>query len=120
MPIPPDAVVWTQALDPSDKYPYVMRFGQWLTDGRVIQTFSINLLSAATALGLQILEDATHGPFIADDTNIKFWPQIQTAFRTDPAFDAPGALLPFEVTVTTSGAPNDVIQRTFVLPVKHQ
>lgn len=118
MPIPSGAIAWAQPLDPSDRADYVVQLRGLLTGDEIIATASATLLPEAVALGLSIIEDAQHGPAIADETNLEMWFEVDEDFRENAAFRG-GADLPVEITVTTNATPPRRFQRTMVLRVVH-
>lgn len=118
MAVPTGAVAWAQPLDPSDRADYVVQLGALLTGGEIIETATVTLLPEAVALGLTLLQDAQHGPSIADDTNLEMWFEIDDELRENTAFRS-GADLPIEISIVTSATPERRFQRTMVLKVIH-
>ena len=116
MPIPAGAITWAQPLDPSDRSDYIVQLGPLLKGGEIIATASIVLMAEAVALGLTLIEDAEHGPSIANDTNLEMWFEIEVSMRANPAFQS-GAALPLEITIETDATPPRRFQRTMVLRV---
>jgi hypothetical protein len=116
MAIPPGASVWAEQMDPTDRLDYAVQFGDLLRANEKILTASIVLLAEAVALGLTIIQDSTHGPWIADDTALEMWFQIDPLVQNDAAF-VPGASLPLELTINTDASPPRRFQRTVVLRV---
>lgn len=119
MTIPANAAVFPDAMDPSDEVDYVIGFDYLLNSGEKIDTVSLTVLPEAVALGLTILTDADHGPWIADDLYVELWPVIDPAFKDNAAFLS-GASLPIEMTVVTDATPPRTFQRTAVLRVVQQ
>lgn len=116
MAIPSGASVWAESMDPSDRLDYAVQFGNLLRPGEKITDASIALLPEAVALGLIIIQDSTHGPWIADDTAIEMWFQIDPLVQDNPAFVG-GASLPLQLTINTDANPQRRFQRTVVLRV---
>lgn len=117
--IPSGAILWSPAFDPSDRDWAIAQFGPGLGAGEKIATATVALLPEAVAMGLIVLRNAEHGPWIGDDTNIEIWFEIAEDMREDPAFRA-GVDLPVEITIVTDAELWRRIQRTFVLRVTHQ
>jgi hypothetical protein len=103
-------------MDPSDQVDYAAQFGDLLTGAEKIANATVVLLAEAAALGLTILQDSTHGPWIADDRAIEMWFQINSALQDDAAF-VNGALLPVEITINTDAVPPRRFQRTVAVRV---
>lgn len=116
MPIPAGAVAWEQALDPADRADYLVQLAGLMTGGEIIANATVTLLPEAAALGLTIIQDAQHGPWIANDTNIEIWFEVDPAMRGNAAFNA-GVDLPLEITITTNATLFRRFQRTMVLRV---
>jgi hypothetical protein len=117
MAIPPDAVQWRQPIDPTDRTNFVAQFGQLLEDGEIIDEVELTLLAESVALGLTIIEDAEHGPFIADDTNVELWFEVDEAHQSNAAFSGQGTTLPVQITITTDATPPRRYQRTMIVQV---
>lgn len=115
MAIPPGAAIWLQPFDPSDKLDYVAQFGDLLAESETIVSFTATALAEAALLGLTILDDDAHGPWIANDTNIELWFEVAVEERANIAFSGAGASLGVEITITTDAVPPRRFQRTFVL-----
>lgn len=118
--IPAGAILWSPPFDPSDRDWAIAQFGPGLVGEEIIETATVTLLPEAVALGLTVLRNNIHGPWIADDSNIEMWFEIEEGMRENVAFRS-GADLPVEITIVSD--PDELwrrLQRTFVLRVIHQ
>ena len=116
MTIPSGAIAWAQPLDPSDRADYIVQMGSLLEEGEIIASATVRPLPEAVALGLVIIEDEDHGPWIANDTNIELWFEIVEELREAAIFKST-ALLPIEITIDTDADLPRRFQRTLVLKV---
>jgi hypothetical protein len=103
--------------DPSDRDVFYARYN--LRPGEELDQVTITLRPEAIALGLTLIEDVDHGPFIADGTAIEMYFEIDPALRGSVAFDA-AVLLPFEILATTTSTPFRRIEKTCAIRTQQQ
>jgi hypothetical protein len=117
--IPTTTFIWPEAMDPYDVLDYAIDCTGLLQTDETILTYSVNLRSEATLLGLQIL---TNPPYALSLTGniITIWLAINLSDQDNQAFRTTGALLPLEVNITTSLSPARKRQRTVAVRVKQQ
>lgn len=118
MAIPSTAPVALQSMDPYDLVDYKIELGNLLEAGETISTWSVTALPETTLLGLQIQTGAGYAAAL-NGTDITIWLNVILAEQSNPAFTA-GVVLPFEVSFTTSNAPNRKKQRSFGIKVVQQ
>lgn len=115
MAIPASAIIWEDGpMDTRDRLDFVAQFGGLLEANEIIETAEINPLAEAVAVGLVLLRDAQHGPWIANDNNIEFWVEIAEDKQQDNIFNS-SVSLPIEITINTNAVPPRRFQRTFVI-----
>lgn len=117
MAIPAAATQWAQSIDPTDRTDFIVQFGSLLEAGEKIDEATVTVMPEGVALGLTILEDVDHGPFITEDTNIELTLEVDEDYRDNAAFDGSGSLLPILFTITTDATPFRRYQRTMVVKV---
>ena len=132
MPIPINAVPFTQPLDPGDVLDYRAAFSQGpfdalpppiLLPNEDIASMALELTSEAIALGLKIVSGEFNGatypaPAIDDDNVLTFWLGVDPSFQSATAFLNTGTLLGIDVTIRTSNVPPRIKNRTLVVRVR--
>jgi len=122
MAIPPNAIVWTQAMDPTDLVDYrIPLAGRLLEEDEAIESYELEPWAEATALGLIIHDsgDRAH-QLTLDNTAIDLWFEIDAEFHDDASFDGSGVTLPITLTIQTDATPSRRRQITLVLKVANQ
>lgn len=122
MAIPPTAQAFAGALDPHEELDFVLSGGTILEEGEQIEAgYTLEVLAEGVALGLTIMTgDGRDHMRINGNRDIRFWLEIDTAYKTNAAFDGAGTSLPMRVTFETNAEPSRTRQRTFLVPVVQQ
>lgn len=114
--------VCLEALDPQEELDFAISLTPLLEVGEAAQTgFTLALTPEAVLLGLKIMgvADSRPAPVLDPVSNdIQLWLTIEAAKKNDPAFDGPGALLPFEILFNTDF--NRKRNRTFAVLVRQR
>lgn len=122
MSTPPTAQAFDGALDPHEELDFVLLGGTILEEGEQIESgYVLEVLAEGTALGLTIMTGGgrDHGR-INGNRDIRFWLEIDDAYKTNAAFNDAGTTLPMRVTFETNASPSRTRQRTFLVPVVQQ
>lgn len=120
MAIPTTAQVFAEALDPDEVLDFKFDCSGLLETGETVDAavWTLEVLAEGTALGLTIMTGGGRDPLLDDgDTSINFWLEIDTAFKTNAAFDGAGTSLPLRVTMQTTSSPSRTRQRTALVKV---
>lgn len=133
MPIPVNAVLMKQEMDPADIVDFVANFYDTsdatktpiLESGETISSYTLTMSSEGAALGVTIetVAPRAHGLITSsagyvDNTAIKFWLSVTGANATNAAWDATGTKIPVTVTINTSQ--NRRRERTMVVTIAQQ
>ena len=116
MAIPTTTFIWTQSMDPYDILDYTINCAGLLEGGELIGSFTLQPLSEAIALGLNIKNSGGYTTKLIDGTSINFWAEIIEEEQGNPKF-AGGVVLPMELTVITNSTPPRKKQRTLAIRV---
>jgi hypothetical protein len=126
MPIPTDAFVFPEDMDPKDQVDYeidltgTVEEPGMLEDGEECASFDLTLLAESVAVGLELGTGSRAPVLINTNKGIRVWFEVDSAEWGNAAFDGAGATLPMELTVTTNTSPSRRRQRTLVLEVKQK
>jgi hypothetical protein len=119
MPLPPDALILPDSMDPTDRVDFLIVLnaaGGLLESGEGVSNYTLTVRSEGVALGLTISTGAW-SPTTPDAQTIKFWLEVAAGNQSDIAFDA-GVTLGLELTINTNSSPSRRRQRTFAVKVK--
>lgn len=126
MPIPLNAVLWEQPLDPSDVLDYIFELGgtKPILDAASvppegISSYTVSLGPESVALGLT-LGVASYIHTKPTPTSIRVWLSVASGFQSNAAFDGAGTLLPVILTFVTDSIPPRNFQRTAIVTVAQQ
>lgn len=122
MAIPPTAQTFAGALDPNEELDFVLVGSDILEEGEQIEAgYTLEVLAEGTALGLTIMSGSGRDhDRINANRDIRFWLEIDDAYKTNVAFNDGGTTLPMRITFTTNNSPARTRQRTFLVPVVQQ
>lgn len=123
MSIPASAEVFADKLDPHEELDWRLNCYSILEDGEAIATgtWTLEILSEGTALGLEIMTGGGRDPALLTDARaLVFWLTVDPLFQDDASFDDGGLNLPMRITFESDALPARKRQRTFLVPVAQQ
>lgn len=123
MTTPPSAETFRDSLDPHEIMDFLYKAEGLLEDGEAVDggNWSIAVYAESAALGLTIMTGDDRDPSLQDsDTTIRFWMEIDDAYKTNAAFDGDGTELPILITWQTTSTPYRKRQRTILVRVAQQ
>ena len=115
MPIPQNAIVWDEPMDPYDVVDYTIDLSPLLTTNESIDTFTAIPGAESQLLGLTV-GDGDYAPEISANV-LRIWLSIAPGKQTSASFLNTGVSLPIEISVTTNSSPSRKHQRTVVVKV---
>lgn len=113
MAIPTTTTVWPESMDPYDIVDYTVDVTNLLESGEGVAGYTLALPAESVLLGLSLGADE-YTSTISNNV-IRMW--LSTTKPNDAAFDGTGAILPIELTVTTTANPPRKKQRTLAVKV---
>lgn len=118
MAIPPTAAKFARVLDPHEELDWVAPCAPLLELGEQIDSFTVDLLPEAAALGLTVMSGSGRDIGLAEnDTAIRMWLTIDDAFVANGSFEGTGTALGMEMTIVTNSTPPRTRNRTFAVQV---
>lgn len=121
MAVSTKAVGFAPPMDPTDLVDYYLDLRgdtPLLEPTEDVASYTLGLLPAAVAAGLEISAAAGYAPLLVDDgRTIRMYLQVAEASRESALFDGEGSSLPGILTVTTTSSPPRRRQRTFMVTV---
>jgi hypothetical protein len=109
--------------DPADLVSFELDVGFLLTGTEAIDTATITISAStdAAALGISVGTDTGRAPGLAPDGHtLVFWPEVDPAFQTNPAFDGFGVEAEFFVRFATTHTPPHRFERTAVVQFRRR
>ena len=109
---------FTDLLDPQEELDFKINLSDLLEEGEAIDSWTLEPLPEATALGLTIMSGSGRDAVLTDNaTSVTFWLEVAEAFQDNAAFANGGTALPLQITVVTDASPARTRQRTFNVTV---
>jgi hypothetical protein len=127
MPIPLNAVVVKQEMDPRDIIDFIANCYDTsdpdkpplLETGETISSYVLTMSAEGAALGVTIETVAPRASaLINSDTAIRYWLSVTSGFQANAAFDGVGTKIPVSVEISTNQ--NRRRERTMVIQVAQQ
>lgn len=104
--------------DPEDVKDYIAQFSDLLEAGEDIAAgFTVTPGAEAVAVGIGI--KASPAAALAESNkSIRFWPEVDSSYWENEAFDKNGVTVPFEIKFNTTSSPQRTYERTFTITFK--
>jgi hypothetical protein len=118
-----DPLRFAEQPDPVDLVNFGIDVGFLLTGTEAVDpaTIAITPSTDAAALGISVGVDTGRAPGLAPDGHtIVFWPEVDPAFQTNPAFDGFGVEAEFFVRFATNHNPPHRFERTAVVQFRRR
>jgi hypothetical protein len=126
MPLPRNAPIFAQALDPRDVLDFKVALSQAAEDAAVapmlllgegVDKLVVAVTSEAAAVGFKIVSGNVGGvtypaPFLDSSNVVNYWATVDDARRGDAVFNNDGVTVGVEITITTNNSPAREKQRT--------
>ena len=119
MPLPSEAVRFTEAIDPSDVVPFFLDLSAMIPSGQAIATVTVEPRLESALFGLEI-SDGTRAPSQPTATSLLFWPRIAATKKNDAVWQGKGQDVAVEITIETDANPSETIQRSALIKVMDQ
>lgn len=120
---PPNAIIFTQPMDPKDVVEYTLTIpqgsGQPLETGETIASYTLALTAEAAAAGLTIVTTGGYTTTLVGQV-LTFWLSVSVGQQAAAVFSVDGMACGIEFTFNTNSSPARTKQRTLVVKVAQQ